>query len=86
MAFKKSKATEETKEINYEVQEDFGGVPTSGGYELKVRYISWNGKEPKYDIRAWKTNEDGTETCRKGLTLTGEQAEGLYNILKKIAK
>lgn len=84
MAFKKSN-TNETKEIKYEVLEEHGTVSSKNGWDLKVRYMAWNGKEPKYDIRAWKTEDDGTETCRKGLGLTGEEAEELYKILKKIA-
>ena len=88
MAFKKSGNKAKTNdEIKYEVLDDFGVVSTSGKdneWELRVRYVSWNGNDPKYDIRAWKQTENG-ETCRKGLTLTGEEAESLYDILKKIA-
>ena len=84
MAFKKS-GTANKNEVNYEVEEDYGVISTDkNGWELRVRLVSWNGNESKYDIRPWKT-EDGVEKCHKGLTLTGEEAEGLYKILKKIA-
>lgn len=87
MAFKKSNTNgNDNKELNYEVEKDFGVISKTGDYELRLRLVSWNGKDSKYDIRAWKTEEDGTEKCRKGLTLTGEEAEALYKLLEKIAK
>ena len=85
MAFKKS-TTKETSEINYTVEKEYGTISTKGDWDLKLRLISWNGNDSKYDIRAWKTEEDGTETMRKGLTLTGEEAENLYKLLGAIAK
>ena len=71
-------------EAKYEVLENFGTISEKNGWELQLRLVSWNGNDPKYDVRAWKT-EDGVEKCRKGLTLTGEEAEGLYKLLKGIA-
>lgn len=85
MAFKKS-TTKETTEINYTVEKEYGTISTKGDWELKLRLVSWNGNDSKYDLRAWKTEEDGTEKMRKGLTLTGEEAENLYKLLGKIAK
>ena len=85
MAFKKSN-TIETKEMNYVVEEDYGVISSKGDWDLKLRLVSWNGNDSKYDLRAWKTENDGTEKCRKGLTLTGEEAENLYKLLSKIAK
>lgn len=81
MAIKKNgKANEE---IKYEVLEECGLVAKrSGDYELKLRYISWNGKDPKYDIRPWKVNDEGEEICGKGITLSGEELETLGNLIK----
>lgn len=83
--FKKTKETEISK-VNYVVEEDYGVISTNKGWDLRLRLVSWNGNDSKYDIRAWKTEEDGTEKCHKGLTLTGEEAESLYEMLDKIAK
>lgn len=69
--------------INYEVIEECGTVAErSGGYELKLRYISWNGKDPRYDLRPWKVDDEGKEVCGKGITLTGEELESLGNLIK----
>ena len=84
MAFKKSNTTKTTTEPTYEVLEECGTISSnSRGWEMKLRYISWNGNEPKYDLRSWKEDENG-EKCSKGITLTGEELESLLNILKKM--
>lgn len=84
MAFKKSNTVAATKEPTYEVLEECGTISTnSRGWELKLRFISWNGNEPKYDLRSWKEDENG-EKCSKGITLTGEELESLLCVLKEI--
>lgn len=81
MAIKKSGKSNEG--IKYEVIEECGLVAKrSGDYELKLRYVSWNGKEPKYDLRPWKVNDEGEEICGKGITLSGEELEALWNLIK----
>lgn len=81
MAFKK---TNSASEIKYEVKEEVATVCESNGWELKIRLMSWNGKEEKYDIRKWKTNEDGEERCGKGISLTSEEIEALTDALIKV--
>lgn len=61
------------KEFKYDVIEKISTFERNGGYNLELRYISWNGNEPKYDLRTWKQNDDGTEKCGKGITLTEEE-------------
>lgn len=84
MAFKKNSTSE--RKIEYNVEKEYGTLSTRGDWELKLRLVSWNGKESKYDIRSWKVDEKGNETCRRGLSLTGQEAEQLYKLLGKIAK
>ena len=77
-------ATKATESPTYEVIEECGVLSTnSRGWELKLRFMSWNGNEPKYDIRSWKEDENG-EKCSKGITLTGDELENLLNILKNM--
>lgn len=79
---KNTKPVTKSTEPTYEVIEECGTLSTnSRGWELKLRYISWNGNEPKYDLRSWKEDENG-EKCSKGITLTGEELEALLEILK----
>jgi hypothetical protein len=80
MAIKKSGKANDNG-IKYEVVEKCGVISESNGYSLELRYVSWNGNEPKYDIRQWY-ERDGVEKCGKGITLTGEQLEILGEIIK----
>lgn len=70
-----------TEEIKFEVVEDYGVIATKGDWELKLQKGSWNGKDPKYDIRAWKGDK-----CGKGATFTDEELKGLYEKLKELDK
>ena len=61
------KAKAQTDDFKYEVIEECGTLPArSNGDVVKIRYISWNGRDPKYDIRVWSTDDDGHERCGKG--------------------
>lgn len=53
-------------------------------FNLELRYISWNNRPPKYDLRGWKKNEDGTEMCGKGVTLTKEELIKLGEMINSI--
>lgn len=78
-----NKTNKSDNEIKMEVIEKCGVImERNGGYSLELRYVSWNGKDPKYDIRPWKTNDDGNEICGKGITLSGEELEKLGEIIR----
>lgn len=64
----------------YKVLDEIGTLGKRGAWEVKVRYMSWNGKEPRYDIRTWKDDEDG-EKCGKGIGLSGEELLALRDLL-----
>ncbi len=69
-------------DIKFEIKEELGTLSESAkGWTKEVNLISWNGAVPKYDIRDWSPNH---EKMGKGITLTAEEAEGLYKILAKI--
>lgn len=74
-------------EIKYEVKEDYLiGVrkKNNGDEELRLRFMSWNDREPRYDIRPWFKDEDGKEKCAKGVALSGEELISLGEIIKKL--
>lgn len=82
MAIKRGEADDT---IKYEVKEECGTIATlKNGDEIKLRLLSWNGREPKYDIRAWYTDDDGNEKCRKGIGLTGDQLVALGKLIKEM--
>ncbi|WP_243342543.1 PC4/YdbC family ssDNA-binding protein [Anaerococcus sp. AGMB09787] len=66
-------------EFKYEIVENLGILSDNGkGWTKELNLVSWNEREPKYDIRDW--NDDHSR-MRKGITLTSEEAEILKNIL-----
>lgn len=84
MAIRKSNANAtKANEPSFNLIEDCGKIADrNNGWELRLRYGSWNGNEEKYDLRAWKEDDEGNEKCLKGISLSGEELESLYNILK----
>ena len=69
------------KEIQYEIVKEIAVLSMSdSGYTKEINLISWNGKEPKYDIRTFSPNR---EKCGKGITLTADEATTLLKALQK---
>ncbi len=85
-----NKATDsKANEFTYEVIQECGDISTKTyttrtGEEVtevkKLRLISWNGNEPKYDIRPWKVTDEG-EKCLKAGGLTGEELVKLGELI-----
>jgi hypothetical protein len=66
-------------EFKYEVVERVAVLSESSkGWKKELNLISWNGREPKYDIREW--SPDG-EKMGKGVTLTDEEVVVLKEAL-----
>lgn len=69
-------------EIKFEVIEHIGVLSESSkGWKKEINLISWNGNEPKYDIREWAPNR---EKMGKGITLSGEEVQLLKKLLESI--
>lgn len=69
------------REIQYEIVKEIVVLSASdSGYTKEINLISWNGKEPKYDIRNFSPNR---EKCGKGITLTSDEAAALLKALEK---
>lgn len=69
-------------EFKYEIQESFGALSeNANGWSRQLNLISWNGGKPKYDIRDWAPEN---EKMGKGISLTKEELEELYNIVGKV--
>ena len=70
------------KEFDYEVVKIYGSLSESSkGWKKEIKLISWNQKEPKYDIREW--SPDG-EKMGKGVTLSKEELVNLKALLDEI--
>lgn len=69
------------KDIQYEIKKEIAVLSKSdSGYTKEINLISWNGKEPKYDIRSFSPDR---EKCGKGITLTETEAKSLLEALRK---
>ncbi len=68
-------------EFKYEITEELGVLSESNnGWKKEFNKISWNERNPKYDIRDW-TNEH--ERMGKGVTLTEEELRELYALISQ---
>ena len=69
-------------EIKYEIKENIGVLSESAkGWAKELNLVSWNDKEPKYDLREWDSNH---EKMSKGITLSKEELIKLREILNDI--
>ena len=80
----KSYGTKKKDELNYEVLKVFGTLDSDAAMQKELRLISWNGKEPKYDIRGWGKDDEGNITMTKGITLDAEELQSLFDILTEM--
>ena len=70
------------KNIDIKITEELAVLSVSGsGYTKEINLVSWNGAEPKYDIRSWSP---GREKCGKGIVLTQDEVRNLFLALQKI--
>lgn len=69
-------------EIKYDVKEKLAILGESAkGWTKELRSISWNGREPKFDLREWAPED---ESMGKGVTLSREELKKLKEILNDI--
>ena len=68
-------------EVEFNIIERIGVIETqANGWNKEVNIVSWNGGQPKYDIREWDANH---ERMSKGITLLEKEA---YNLAVHLAK
>lgn len=66
-------------DIKFEIKETIGYISESPkGWKKELNLISWNDKEPKYDLRDWSVEH---EKMGKGVTLTSEELGKLRDLL-----
>ena len=66
-------------ELKYEIVEKIAVLSESSkGWTKELNLISWNDRDPKYDIREW--SPDGSK-MGKGITLSNEEAAVLKKAL-----
>ena len=66
-------------DLKFESTKNIGVLSESArGWTKELNMVSWNEREPKYDLREW--NPDHTR-MGKGITLTEEEVETLKKLL-----
>jgi len=69
-------------EIKFEITKHIGILSESTkGWTRELNLVSWNDREPKYDIRDWSP---GHEKMGKGITLSADEINALKEMLAKI--
>lgn len=69
-------------DIKFEIKETIGILSESTkGWKKEFNLVSWNDKDPKYDIREWSPDH---AKMGKGITLTKGELEKLRDILSGI--
>jgi len=67
-------------DIKYEITKHIGVLSESAkGWKKELNLISWNDREPKYDIREWSPDH---EKMGKGITLTDEELSVLVRLFE----
>lgn len=67
--------------LKFEIINQIGVVSTSAsGWNVELNRVSWNGNEPKYDLRSWAS--DHTKMGR-GITLSEQELIALSALLAK---
>ena len=66
-------------DVKFEIIKKVGVLSvTSKGWTKELNLVSWNDRDPKYDIREW--SPDG-KTMGKGVTLSKEEIVALRDLL-----
>lgn len=69
-------------EIKFEIIQHIATLSESAkGWTKELNLISWNGRDPKYDIRDWDPTH---EKMGKGITLSKEEIEKLKEALNNL--
>ena len=70
-----------SQELKFEIINQICVISTSArGWNVELNRVSWNGNEPKYDVRSW--SPDHTK-MGKGITLSEDELIALCALLTK---
>ena len=70
-------------EIKFEITNHLATLSTSPkGWTKELNLVSWNEKEPKYDIRDWSPDHS---KMGKGVTLSMDEIKELKETLEKLS-
>lgn len=66
-------------QLNFDIQDICGTLSENkDGWKKQLTYISWNNRQPKFDLRSW---DPDYQAMTKGITLTKEELMELRDLL-----
>ena len=66
-------------DITFEIKETLAVLSVSSkGWQKELNLVSWNGAEPKYDIREWSPDHS---KMGKGVTLTKAELDKIKEVI-----
>ena len=69
-------------DIKFDIKENYGVISeTEKGWKKELNLVSWNDREPKYDLRDWDSEH---KKMGKGITLTNDEFIKLKEIINNI--
>ena len=69
-------------EISFKIIKNIAILSTNkSGWTKELNLVSWNGRDPKYDLRDWSPDH---KLKGKGLTFTQEEINKLRELLNNI--
>lgn len=69
-------------QVKYEIVKELGKLSTmESGWSKEINLVSWNDREPVYDIRTWNKEHD---KMGKGVTLSLAETKKLLEVLNEI--
>ena len=69
------------REVRFEILEQIGVISTHPtGWNKELNVVSWNGGQPKYDIRDWDLDH---EHMSRGITLTEKEMRQIFDLMKR---
>jgi len=69
-------------EVKFEIKETLGILSESSkGWLKELNLISWNDRDPKYDLRDWAPDH---AKMGKGVTLSAEELKKLRDLLNEL--
>lgn len=69
-------------DFSFEIVEHYGQLSENPrGWTKELTLVSWNQREPKYDIRDWDPNY---EKMGKGVTFSKDELIALRDVLNKM--
>lgn len=69
-------------DLKFEITKHIGVISKNDkGWSKELNMVSWNDREPKYDLRDWSSDKS---KMSKGVTLTKQEALKLAELLSGI--